>query len=91
MLTMKKTLLQTAAIDERAYPCSVLRYDAKQECLYLALEEDPLSSVSLDAVYECHIQEEQRGISCTGRIRERFCHEAGKVLKLELENGFYKN
>ena len=90
VLTMKKVLLANTELDEKNYLCKVLRYEPKQECIYLVLENDLLPAVSLDALYECRIQESEKVLICTGRIKERFYNEYGKILELEIENGFYK-
>ena len=90
VLNMKKTLLVNTVPDEKNYLCEVLRYEPKQECIYLVLENDLLPAVSLDAVYECRIQEQKDTLICTGRIKERYYNAYGKILKLEIENGFYK-
>ncbi len=89
-LKMKKNLHKNAVIDQKMYFCKVLRYDAKWECIYLVLENDLLSTLSLDAIYECSIEKTGECIACTGRIRERYANEFGNILKFEIENGFYK-
>ena len=90
VLTMRKTLLANEQLDEKNYLCEVLRYEPKKECIYLVLENDLLPTISLDAVYECQIQQNEETRICTGRIKERFYNECGKILQLEIENGFYK-
>lgn len=90
VLTMTKALLANKQLDEKNYLCEVLRYEPKQECIYLVLENDLLQSISLDAVYDCKIVEGEEERICTGRIKERFYNEYGKILVLEIENGFYK-
>ena len=90
VLTMKKVLLANTELDEKNYLCKVLRYEPKQECIYLVLENDLLPALSLDAIYECSIEETEDCIVCTGRIRERYINEFGNILKFEIENGFYK-
>ncbi len=89
-LIMKRVLKSNMEIDEKRYLCSVLRYEAKQECIYLVLENDLLPAICLDAVYECQIQSIEHTLICTGRIKERFYNEFGKILQLKIENGFYK-
>lgn len=90
VLTMKKVLLANTKLDEKNYLCQVLRYEPKRECIYLVLENDLLPAISLDAVYECRIQDGEEVRICTGRIKERFYNEYGKIVQLEIENGFYK-
>ena len=89
-LVMKKTLCVSTTLDEKTYFCNVLRYDAKQECIYLVLENDLLPAISLDAIYECTMGETENQVLCTGRIKERYQNKFGKILKFEIENGFYK-
>ena len=89
-LIMKKALNENIKMDEKVYLCRVLKYETKQECIYLVLENDSLPAISLDAIYECQIQEMKSALVCTGRIRERFYNEFGKILQFEIENGFYK-
>ena len=90
VLTMKNTLLANEQLDEKNYLCEVLRYEPKRECIYLVLENDLLPTISLDAVYQCKIAEEDGECICTGRIKERYYNEYGKILVLEIGNGFYK-
>ena len=89
-IKMKKNLCKDVAMDQKVYFCKVLSYDAKQECIFLVLENDLLPALSLDAIYECIIEETEDRIVCTGRIRERYANEFGNILKFEIENGFYK-
>ncbi len=89
-LIMTKTLNRNVQSDEKTYFCKVLSYDVKQECIYLVLESDSLSAISLDAIYKCKIYETENKVSCTGRIRERFQNQYGNIVKLKIENGFYK-
>ena len=89
-LLMKKTLRKGGNLDENLYLCKVFRYDVKLESIYLVLENDELTALSLDGIYECRIHEAERDVFCTGRIRERYHSEAGKILKFEIENGFNK-
>lgn len=90
-LRMKKMLCKGGSVDETIYQCSVLKYDEKAEKLYFVLEEGDLTSLSLEAVYECCIMEESACIRATGRLQERYCSENGKIAKIAIENGFYKN
>lgn len=89
-LTIKK-YLKKEYIKEYG-PCSgtVLRYDAKNECIYFLLKNEELTNVSLDIIYRCEIHSADEILSCTGRVKERYYHEKGKILKFEIENGFYK-
>lgn len=87
---LKKMLCAGALLNEREHIATVLQYNEKKECIFLLLETGKLAELSLDAIYECEIQTEEGGISCTGRIVERYCGAVGKIFKFEIENGFYK-
>ena len=87
VLTMTKALLANKQLDEKNYLCEVLRYEPKGECIYLVLENDLLSAISLDAVYECKIAEGEEERVCTGRIKERFYNEYGILQKTAYPEG----
>lgn len=89
-LYMKKALRTEAVLDERVYSGSILQYDENKACIYVKLESGKLTELSLDAIYECKIQGENKSVECTGRIKERYCGIAGKTFRFEIENGFYK-
>ena len=89
-LTMKKTLITSVGLDKKTYFCNVLRYDAKGECIYLVLENNLLTDISLDAIYECTVYTAEHKVICTGRVKERYNNEFGQILKFEIEKGFYK-
>lgn len=91
ILRMKKNLCAGGALDEKIFFCSVLMYDSKRECIYLVLEDEMLTKISLDAIYECQITTSEYTEICTGRVRERYYNEFGKILQFEIKNGFYKN
>lgn len=90
-LEMKKTILAGEVLEQKVFECSILRYNAEQERVYLILENDELTSVSLDGIYECRIEAGKIWLVGEGRIVERYYNEAGKILELQIENGFYKN
>ena len=89
-LYMKKQLCTDEVLDTKEYLCSVLSYDLNKECIYLVLESETLSDISLDAIYECQIREEQHRTISTGRIRQRYQNQYGDILEFHIENGFYK-
>ena len=89
-LHMKKLLRAGDVLDENEYKAIFLQYDEKKESILFLLQLGKLTDLSLDAIYECRIQTEKEGLCCTGRIVERYCGTAGKMFKLEIENGFYK-
>ena len=69
---------------------TVIRYEEKEACIYLLLEKEELTNASLDIIYGCEVISEEEKLTFTGRIKERYYNELGKVLKVEIENGFYK-
>ena len=87
-LTIKKYLKKNYTKEYSTCAGTVLRYAAKEECIYFLLEKQELTDVSLDIIYQCDIISAEEKLSCTGRVKERYYHESGKVLKFEIENGF---
>lgn len=90
-IKMKKVLCTGDKLDEHTFVCELLRYDSKRESLYLEVSTSDLTAFSLDAIYECKLQSGFSVLECTGRIKERYCQGNKNVIKLEIENGFYKN
>ena len=89
-LYMKKSILVDEEKNEKIFDCNVLRYESKEESIYLMLENDELQNISLDAIYECELESQSEYVSCEGTVKERFYNEHGKILKLQIQNGFYK-
>lgn len=89
-IQMKKQLKKGVERDEQVYICKVCRYDEKRECIYLSLQDAALPDLSLDAIYECKIEDAEEGLLCTGRIRERYHSVGQQRVQFEIENGFYK-
>lgn len=89
-LRMKNMLRGGAATDVSRYSCRIVRFDKKEECIYLILLDGKLEKLSLDAIYYCETQDGEEVISCTGRISERYCSPEGKTVRFKIENGFYK-
>lgn len=89
-LEMKRMLHAEDTVNAKVFRCEIFRYDAEKECIYLLLEEGELSEISLDALYECRIDEAEGKILCDGRIQERYRGEKGEILEFRIENGFYK-
>lgn len=89
-IKMKKILCTGGSVDKNIYACSFLKYDAKEACIYLILQSAALDQLNLDAIYQCGIWTAQEKIDCTGRIKERYSSEQGKIIKFQVENGFYK-
>ncbi len=90
-IKMKKALCTGEKLDEQIYLCELLKYDSKRECLYFEVAALDLTVFSLDAIYECRLQSGTSILECTGRIKERYCQRNEKIIKFEIENGFYKN
>ena len=89
-IQMQKALGIDGKKDDCTYIGEVIRYDSAGESLYFVLTSAELTALSLDAVYECKIYREKKGLACMGKIRERYCSKAGKTVKFEIKNGFYK-
>ncbi len=89
-LKIKKILRIGQLVSEKVYVCELLSYDIQRAELLLVLKNGQLTELSLEAIYECNIQTVDGILVCTGRIRERYCDREGKILKLQVENGFYK-
>ena len=65
------------------------KYDPEEDYIYLELKEDELTVISLDAKYRCYISTRTELLYCTGVVKERYCRDDRKFLKLRIENGFY--
>ena len=89
-LKMQTTLCEGQKYDEQVHQCEFLLYDDKEENLCLILKSGDLTELSLDALYECRIKGSDEQLLCIGRIHKRYCSEAGKVVLLQITNGFYK-
>ncbi|MEF9945758.1 MAG: hypothetical protein RR869_01025 [Lachnospiraceae bacterium] len=89
-LKMENPILTGGTVDERVYPCKILTYDKGEEFIYLSLLQGELPHILLDAVYQCKLILEEEVILCDGMIKERYQNEEGKILILQVENGFYK-
>ena len=89
-LKMQKTLCQSIVLDDVVYSCEFLQYDDKEECFYLLTNSTALTTFSLDAIYSCKIQTDTEILQCTGRVKERYCHAVGNVLRVQIINGFFK-
>ena len=89
-LKMKKVLRIGDVLSEVIHKCRLTAYDSKRESIFLELIEGDFQDISLDAIYECSIISEECKSICTGRVKERYCDESGKIIRLKIENGFYK-
>lgn len=88
--TVKKYLKKRYDQEFGTCTATVWKYAAKEECIYFILENEELTSLSLDIIYGCEISSKDEKATCTGRIKERYYNENGKMFKFEIENGFYK-
>ena len=46
-IKMKKSLLANGTLDEKFYHCDVIRYEKKEESVYLLLRDENLMDISL--------------------------------------------
>ena len=89
-LSMVRVILGESYYDESVYTCKIIRYIPEKECIYLLTGKTELPTFSLDALYECNIQNENEILGCQGFIKERYISKLGKVIVFEIQNGFYK-
>lgn len=89
-LKMKKMILDGGYFNDTEYICKVAAYEKEQANIYLLTGKTELPEISLDAIYECVLDEEEQETVCAGVIRERYWSKHGKVLVFHIENGFYK-
>ena len=88
-LRMEKIISADGIFDEATRQCRVEKYDPEEDYIYLELKEDELTVISLDAKYRCYISTRTELLYCTGVVKERYCRDDRKFLKLRIENGFY--
>jgi len=89
-IKMKKGLKRDTKISAFTYECVVWKYEEKTESIYLNVS-CPLTAISLDAIYECKVMGVKQEITMTGRVMERYICEAGNMIKIHIQTGFYKN
>ena len=90
LLKAERELKADGVKEGGTYNCSVLKYDAARECIFLQLQSSDLTEVSLDVVYSCEIGDGKEKVVCTGRVRERYRGVYGKTIRFQVKNGFYK-
>lgn len=88
-LKMEKTVSMEAVFDEETHHCKIFKYDVDEDYIYLLLEKESLTAISLDAKYQCDIATKKELLSCSGVVKERFQSEKGSMLIFQIENGFY--
>lgn len=84
-------ILKEGRFDEKIHHCRVISYKPEEECIYLIAEDTELTEFSLDGNYECRIKVPDGEDTCMGVIKERYWNKAGRILKFQIKNGFYKN
>ena len=89
-LNMHKMLCVGKIKDAKTYLGVLQEYRATQEQMDIILQEGTLTELSLDAIYTCTIHSQSEQVCCTGRVRERYCNENGKMFVFDIDNGFYK-
>lgn len=90
VLKMIGVFLEDEPLDRTEYSCTVIRYDEEQERIYLVMNGEDITRISLDAEYNCTLMAEEE-LVCQGRVKERFLDKNGSQLVFNIENGFYKN
>ena len=89
-LKMQKVLQKGLDKDAEVYCGTLVEYGETEGCIYISLQQDLLPKISLDAIYRCEISSETKSTWCTGRIGERYLEKGLNIVKLKVENGFYK-
>lgn len=90
VIVMTKSLKEGIEIDKYIYKCTVIEYKKETEQVHLLMETGAMKDISLDAIYECRIHTIKGDVCCIGKIQERYGNHAGKILVLQVLNGFYE-
>lgn len=88
-IQMERVISADGIFDDTTHHCQVLRYDLEEDYIYLQLKEEDLTSISLDAKYQCYISTKAELLFCTGVVKERYRSEDENVIVFRIENGFY--
>lgn len=88
-LKMEKSLIIGERTEDAQFIGEVLDYQEDGK-IYFLLPNAELTELSLNAIYKCEIQTTDDAVWCTGTLVERYCADKGKVVKMKIENGFYK-
>ena len=67
-LKMKKMILDGGYFNDTEYICKVAAYEKEQANIYLLTGKTELPEFSLDAIYECVLDEEEQETVCAGVI-----------------------
>ena len=86
VLKMTSVFLEDEPLDRTEYTW----YDEEGERIYLVMNGEDITRISLDAEYSCTLMAEEE-LVCQGRVKERFLDKNGSQLVFGIENGFYKN
>ena len=89
-IRMDRNLIIGGTTDDTQFDCIVLGYDEQEGSLLLTLQAGVLTELSLNAIYRCEIYMGEHNIWCTGTIADRCCTGDGKIVKMKIQNGFYK-
>ena len=87
---MKKNLKKGVKASALTLECTMYKYEKETDSIYLNVS-CPLTDISLDAIYECKVEEEKNQVKLTGRAIERYVSEDGSIVRIHIETGFYKN
>ena len=90
-IRMNRMVLKEGRFDAKVHHCSITMYRPEEECIYLVAEDTEITEFSLDGNFECRSNTPEGEIACIGAITERYWNKAGRVLKFQIKNGFYKN
>lgn len=90
IITMIQNFKEDEEKDTTIYDCTVIEYQKEKEQIHLLMNEGQLKEISLDAIYECRVQTLKGEDVCNGVVNERYISRAGKVLELQIQNGFYE-
>ncbi len=89
-LKVKKVLRTNELLTDKVHIGEVLHTNDKEEIICVLLKEGDLEELSLDCIYLCKVKSGEYEESCTVRVKERFVGNEGKIVRLKIENGFYK-
>lgn len=88
-LQMEKVVSADGIFDDSTRKCRVHKYDLEEDCIYLELQDDALTAISLDARYRCYISTRTETLCCSGVVKQRYCSDDLKILEFRIKNGFY--
>lgn len=89
-LRMEKCLTIGGQMVDTQFICEVMDYREEEGSIFLALSNGTLTDLSLNAIYKCEVQTGEYTVWCTGLLVDRYCSRDGKIVKMKIQNGFYK-